>query len=472
MTKTEELMQEMTRRTMVRRNGLTFVQTRGAYSIYTNSVGDPVYLAHGSPFTPYKVDFDEIDLPALWQNLGPQSDWLGIVTAGGMSREEFVAFLRATLTEPDIADEIRWCTDCSKVTTANDGHLVMGGDFVCAACVNHSYSTCQRCLYIVNEYSSVNGDAICEACLDAAYSYCDYCDHYYPDDYSGDHQHGDGCCESPAQEFVIRNDGLAPLANDVQVHVTLPAGVIDEMGMQRIINYLYDSNLRYEGLMVPDIGDQWQTKEGNFTKRLSRAVYKRYKRKMSTDVLSMIGTIAGEHSRAVDFTVMVTRDLNQHAGFFYHTASCWWGGYSEGRCALKTNGGFGLLTYSETGKVSGRAWVLPLKDTLEQRLHATFNALTPDGFMVFNGYGTLSGYNGARIIAHMAGMTYRKVGFEASPMFINNDAGYLVAPEDIAARHTNGYVNVPIDTHSTLFEAEQRAAVIDLTEKELASNVA
>jgi len=77
--------------------------------------------------------------------------------------------------------------------------------------------------------------------------------------------------------------------------------------------------------------------------------------------------------------------------------------------------------------------------------------------VVFNGYGALSGWAPARIMSHMAGWTYRKIGFSCGPMFINSDSGYLIAPEDIASKYNDGnHLSLSAEMHSSLFETEQR----------------
>jgi hypothetical protein len=48
-------------------------------------------------------------------------------------------------------------------------------------------------------------------------------------------------------------------------------------------------------------------------------------------------------------------------------------------------------------------------------------------------------------------------------MYVNGDAGYLVAPEEIAERYTDGDVSLSVAQHSDLFNTEQV-----ITEKELA----
>lgn len=79
--------------------------------------------------------------------------------------------------------------------------------------------------------------------------------------------------------------------------------------------------------------------------------------------------------------------------------------------------------------MTGRAWIMPIGTLSDGLAHpAPIDAAA--GFVVFNGYGALAGYDGARIVAHMLKATYRKVGFRAhqgsDTMYVNNDTGYLV----------------------------------------------
>jgi hypothetical protein len=183
-----------------------------------------------------------------------------------------------------------------------------------------------------------------------------------------------------------------------------------------------------------------------------------YNIKLSPEILAQVGCIARDNSGSQSsFAVEVTRDLNQDASDFYHDGSCWWTDYAESRCALKTNGGFGLRTFTEWNGVSGRAWVMPLRQLPHGSLGPTFDTVNPDAFMVFNGYGDLSGYAAARIMAHMTGGTYRKTDFSCEPMYINNKSGYLIAPEEIAGQYEGKGVYPDVSTHADLFRDEQAA---------------
>jgi len=268
------------------------------------------------------------------------------------------------------------------------------------------------------------------------------------------------CCEAPHQQFTIRNDGQPPLASDTRVPITLPAGVISDEGISEIQRYLLRMAREYGPPLLAEVayeipgalGSQWQAKTGNYTKRLSRCAYQQYEIKIEPEVLSQVGCIARDHSTAVSFDIDVTRQLNRSSGDFCNDGSCWWQSERQSRCALKTNGGFGLRSFSRLGWVSGRVWVMPLRKTGAGTLIPTFDTMTPDAFVVFNGYGDLAGYTGARVMAAMAGWTYAKIPFTCDPMYINGANGYLVAPEEIVQTCKSLELSVP--SHADLYEKE------------------
>lgn len=372
-----------------------------------------------------------------------------------------------------VDDNYSTCEDCSEYVNNDDMRSVDYDRSVCESCLEYNYSSCEDCgEAVANDYiRSVNYDrSVCESCIDNNYGYCDDCDDYYHYDDSGEHEH-DGCdCEAPQQKFRVRNDGHGWLDNDSRVKVELAAGEISDEGLDAIRALLmqpsydldFDSDARYAWRRmahgVPDaLGPKWQTKDGNYTKRLSRYAYKEFSLKLPPEVVSEVGNIARAHSAGIDFEIDVTRNLNLPAEDFAHADSCYWQSYSSSRCTLKSNGGFGLRTFGDGGwrPVKGRAWVIPLRKDGDDNLVPTFNTEASDAFIVFNGYGDLSGYSAARIMAHMAGMTYRKVGFSGSPMYVNGDSGYLVAPEDIASGYTDGSLGLGyLDEHSNLARTE------------------
>jgi hypothetical protein len=427
---------------------------------------------------PKSVPVSDLNLTELWGTFTSQSTF----TPGKANMDAFLAYLREITREPEYIGEVVFCTLCGDPAWHDETSRARGAPdaVLCQPCADDCDS-CDRCaeLYPPDELSdTLDSRTVCENCRDENYTWCEECEGHYPDVDSDEHDHEEendmsGCCESPQLKFKIRNDGCEPLANDKRATVTLPTGIISAEGLSQIRTYLriqaneqndYASRVGLTELsydLLEHLGDEWQTRTGNFTKRMSRHAYKAYGLKLSPEILSQVGCIARDNcGNQNSYDIEVTRDLNLSAAAFYHEDSCWWGGYSESRCALKTNGGFGMRTFDRYGDIAfGRAWVMPLKLSASGHLEPTFNTETPDAFIVFNGYGDLAGYNAPRIVGHMAGWTYRKIGFDASPMYINA-GGYLVAPEEIAKKYDgeSNYLTLRLSQHSDLYYRERADA--------------
>jgi hypothetical protein len=414
----------------------------------------------------------------------------------------------------DCSDNYSECAGCGDIAETDYMHEVTWQEYnwpngystrtgyLCDDCAR-TCDDCRNYFRADDLYERADRD-VCESCSDDNYAYCDDCDAYYAHDDSDEHNHTGCDCESPALSFAIRNDGSDPLPNDQTVTVTLAAGTVTDEGMADIARALRNAardlprvppdplpadycgcglcygsrterhpdfqSLRNLAAVVEHDSDliggpTWQTRQGNLPKRLSRYAWNTWKLRLSPDLMSEVGNIGSAHSQGTTVQLAVTRDLNLPADEFYHDGSCWWGGYSESRCALKNVGGFGLRTfdgmYARGNGVSGRAWVIPLRLTGgetyngQPELVPTFDTMTPDAFVVFNGYGDLSGYTGARIMAHLSGMTYRKVGFECDYMYVNS-GGYLVAPESLADHYTDKSLRISLDS-----EHDSRRALAD-----------
>jgi hypothetical protein len=392
---------------------------------------------------------------------------------------------------PSCFSDYAECIGCGYAYHTDDLHTVGRGWRVDGLACDDCTASCDHCSghFLADDLNEYAGCTLCDTCRDNGMSYCDTCEDWYHDDDASEHAHT-GCeCDPPAGlAFTIRNDGADPLANDDTVTVSLAAGTVSEEGMRAIARALREEaenlpltvsgtctcgrDLTYYGShgwscgalpKRPDDynhlwslagvaqenpgafgGPTWQTRQGNLPKRLSRYAYNTYGLRLSKALMSTLGNIGSAHSQGTTVRLAVTRDLNLPADAFYHSGSCWWGGYSESRCALKAVGGFGLRTFDDYGRVTGRAWVMPMRDDGDD-LSPTFDTMTPDAFVVFNGYGDLSGYTGARIMAHLAGMTYRKIGFAVDYMYVNS-GGYLVAAEALADRYTDGEVTVSLNS--------------------------
>lgn len=460
---------------------LRFVESDDHFSVYVDRDGEEVYLAHGTA--------QRLMLSSdLWGKLTTLWRQYQAGTLPGQSHDpcrhghdEFVTLMRALTIDDEIEDWIGWCLDCGGPHHEDDLHDVAGGE-ACEPCRDSNFSTCDQCdTYFQHENltRTLGDDDVCRPCLENYWSWCDNCDGWRHDGDYHDHQHDCGC-EAPAQTFWVRNGDGPALRNDTRARISLGGDSISDEGLNAICYYLrhqsaeaampsLDPSVSHVMVMVQlvghveSLGAQWQTRQGNYPKRLSRLAYKRFNLKLSPETLSQVGNIARAHSRPIDFDIEVTRDLNMSAEEFANDGSCWWPGgevdHVSSRCALKNNGGFGLRTFTEvkTGtydwpRVEGRAWVLPLRVDLRGDLSPTFEPRCAEAFVVFNGYGDLDGFSGARLIAHMAKMSYSKITFRCGPMYINGDFGYLVASEEILAEHDR--VSLNLDPHSNLFHTE------------------
>jgi hypothetical protein len=414
-----------------------------------------------------KIELNDTTLEDLLNSWRLQGN-IGMPFYYSTTRGSFQSFIDEHTTN---SEDLGWCANCYDPVVEGDENTVEHEDhFYCDTCWAGFYQ-CNDCeIVCIRDYFDVDDNVVCRSCYDA-YSYCEDCDVYYHSDNASEHDHPSDCdCESPAQKFNIRNN-TEIVANDTRFEITLPSGVIDDEGIAAICSYLNElyyelyrkdqdnayTNLQARSLVITTLDPQWQTKTGNFTKRLSRELHKKYSKKLPKEVLSEIGNIARQHTNTTaTYSIEATRQLNLDASEFFHSESCWWQSYYASRCTLKSNGGFGIRTFDEYGDVSGRAWVMPMKKDANDYLNPTSNAEDPDAFVVFNGYGELSGYTGARIMSQLSGMTYRKTSFYVSGMYVNDDSGYIIAPEDLAEKIYKRHNGIEINTtaHSNLYIQE------------------
>jgi hypothetical protein len=362
--------------------------------------------------------------------------------------------------------EVAWCDSCSTVLEVgtSDHVTLRSGDIRCEDCQD-DIGWCAHCeeWFLGQDMTTVcGGNMVCDRlCLNRFYTWCESCEEYV-DDHDGDHYHDDydDCgCESGQMTFRFPMSGTT-ISNDSEHTVTIPEGIISEDGLKAVESILYTvPNYRAIHVMAL-IGDEWKTDAGTYPKRLARALHKAGGDKLSPEVLGQIGTVAREHSAdQAEWRVSVTRDLNQSASDFYHDDSCWWGDYSESRCALKTNGGIGLRTwrtapYGGWSQVTGRAWVMPMRVDSDGNLSPTYDATGADAFLVFNAYGNLEGFDAPRIVATMTGGSVRRVGLSISPMYVNSESGYLVASREVLQSIPEGRVSLSMYQHSSLASRE------------------
>lgn len=347
----------------------------------------------------------------------------------------------------------KFCEDCGNPVWLDEAYAI-GSWYVCGDCRDEHYTCCEGCEELTpdGEITNVDSSSYCESCLGRYCTFCDDCDEYYHDENSDDHQHGGCDCEAPLPKFFFPANGAGTIGENERLTVELPAGVISDEGISMVYYLIANANMPgvlkdYEGIrkVVHSMDPHWQRKEGNFTRRLSNRFYKELGMKLPPSLMSEVGNTARRHTSTVSsMMIEFTRDLNEYAEAFYHDDSCWWGSHWRSRCALKNWGGLGLRSYAEdhhdSNYPNGRVWVQPLNE----RLKPTHDTLGAHAYVVYNGYGALEGYTPARIVAYLAGMTYRKINLCLGPQYINS-GGYLVSDE-VTCKNTES-VRVTADEH-------------------------
>jgi len=226
---------------------------------------------------------------------------------------------------------------------------------------------------------------------------------------------------------------------DTPYEVTLPAGAIAAEGVAEI-NHLFRqilTRLGYENTQTranqifARIEPVWmKAAGGSYTKRLSKEIFNTYNYSFTPDEMTAIGNLAKQHTvKEAAHIIEFTRKFNLSAAEFGHIDSCLWQSYTSSRCAMKGSGGLAIRSFDENKNVDGRAWILPLGAGLGPFRGADLPATA---YLVFNGYGRLSDYAPAQVIASLTGMSYRKVAVEVTrtTLYVNQDKGFLIAPQD------------------------------------------
>lgn len=315
----------------------------------------------------------------------------------------------------------------------------------------HYVDQCEDCGRPTVDTRDVGGDLVCMSCIESNYGWCDNCDTYYHYDHSSEHDHSDGPSEcEPAGKFhfAIPNvPASGVIRSGERTTLTCQGGRISPEAFEEVVCYLrelfysaaisdaqwncYVNNVyyhRHEGHW-----SEWQTADGNWTKRLAK-VFLQNGLKLDKVHLAEIGNRVRRHTSAKsEIEIEITRDLNQSASYFYHSDSCWWGGYYQSMCHLKQLHGFAIRTFdSLSGQLNGRAWVIPLTRT-DRDWTDCADAEKCDGYMLFNPYGP-DGYEFARILAQLTGMTYKKIAFGlGSDSYVNGNKGFLISSAEHCA---------------------------------------
>jgi hypothetical protein len=66
---------------------------------------------------------------------------------------------------------------------------------------------------------------------------------------------------------------------------------------------------------------------------------------------------------------------------------------------------------------------------LNDNLEPTDDAIRAHAYVVYNGYGDLSGYEPARMVAYLTGRTYAKIELYITGQYVNGNKGFLVADQ-------------------------------------------
>jgi len=355
-----------------------------------------------------------------------------------------------------------YCEICRLPVWRDDCLTDVDGNDVCEPC-RADLSACGRCEdWSISEdfLYWVDDSLYCETCRDRYMNWCEDCDEYYHPNNSSDHDHSDPDCVCEPQDlrFQILANSHGEVGPDERILVELPEGmsIVTDEAVQSVISMLWYEQLEDAWRQDPEgkvnfymlthtveaLERVWQTKRGNYTKRLSAAMYKELGVKLNVPLLSRVGsTIKAHFTPNNKWYIEFTRNLNQSAEAFYHDGSCWWGSESISLCALKNWGGLAMRSYYDEHGASddpnGRAWIQPLNAEMKP----TNDIYNAHAYVVYNGYGELAGFTAARIVAYMTSRSYRKIGFEANHQYVNSSAGYLIADQATCDNTEELYLN-------------------------------
>lgn len=428
-----------------------FIESRYGFTVWEDSAGNRVYF-EDRPFGSSGAATPGLDL-----DFGIEA-----VSAGELSEDEF---------RDEFNLEVSECWNCS--AWGVDHHDVDGNAF-CQCCVDEMHR-CDRCGEVVglgNERYVAHGDVACDYCADEYSDWCDLCgETFWTDD--GGHDHGDEsttCCEAPNQAFSIPDARGGTLENDTRRDVEVPDGVVEGYGLGWVrtsvgakwSDWLTATQAAREeaGADTPNIhitwasvldavGLEWKDATGRtFPKRLRAAFYKATKHcpgggfNIPAGTLESIGNYAYDSARGGSYSIEITRDLNRPAEDFVHEGSCWWSDYAYSRCTLKQNHGFGLRAFGSHGYPEGRAWVYPC--TADANGNLTTTDKTPDVYLVFNAYGSMSERRAAQVVASLTGMVVHQTietTHVVHDMYVN--AGFIVvAPEGDTRTFTDDSLDI------------------------------
>lgn len=337
------------------------------------------------------------------------------------------------------------------------------GDEVCRSCIRRYYVECIGCqeLNHRNDMTDIQGDHVCESCLSNGSieaATCEGCGTYFYTDnmlyvedrgyYCSDHQPREASVCKPthlAFEFPALCTPQKSIKNDEIVTVTVAHGEVSNVGMGEIRNLIYKrtggTNRNYDGLNLHELANEetfdrtWQTKEGNFPKRLAKHMLTERSMKLTEELMAEVGNIAKAYTSQTGKThISLTRNLNLPASQFCNDGSCWWTDYATSRCEAKAYHAFGVRGWAvedddQLDQPISRAWLIPLSVTATNRFGPT-HVLPADAYVLFNAYG-MEVLPFARIVAGMTGKSYKKIAFRGDHMYVNGEVGVLIAEQSV-----------------------------------------
>lgn len=183
--------------------------------------------------------------------------------------------------------------------------------------------------------------------------------------------------------------------------------------------------------------------QGSLTKRISNYYFKKFKIKISADVMSIIGNKLNKEltSEATVYFDM-TNNLERGRDYFYNGSSCWFGSASNGRYFLMDFGGGAIRLLSDEKEGSfpvGRCWFCPILDG--------------KALVLFNEYGQAGLFSYARMLANISGLSYKRIVLHDTGdlVYLNHyDNNYIIGPVDIISDsdYNLPYPKVKSDYHS------------------------
>jgi len=204
--------------------------------------------------------------------------------------------------------------------------------------------------------------------------------------------------------------------------VEIPHGKLSTEGQLAIAEIMKNSGLPFP--TEEEMEWQWQTKRGNFPKRLQRWLAIKGFKNLDPSIMASVGATGNRYIGDISksdpyYFKFVPPPFNWRDGQYGKERSCWW--TQNQKEYWQEMNGSGVCFYKSGEDMShnngiGRLWIgNGPKDTL----------------MTFNGYYNNSEkenwtLNLTQVVATFLGLTYRKIRLSCQGMHVNSDMGYLL----------------------------------------------